>query len=188
MSRPQPRDLFVHPRDLLAEAVHDFGIHTVVDSCLALLEGTTDYDLLPVPLTYLAGAAARGQLRRGDLKRRGQDHWPRVWGARGLRYAWLPYAEPGVVAGLGDPAWRVREMCAKVAKQRAIGVAAEALVPLLHDEFLRVTVAAVRALGCVGEHEHAERIAALDPGVDPALVVAVDGAMRSLRVRLDRVL
>jgi hypothetical protein len=88
-------------------------------------------------------------LRRGDLVRRGQDYWPRVWGARGLRYVWLDYAELPLVAALRDPAWRVQEMAAKVAALRELGRAAEQLVPLIDSDVSRVRVAALRALGVI---------------------------------------
>lgn len=185
--RPQPSDLYAHPRELLAEAEREYGIHAVIDMCLALLDGHTDYDLLPLPLSYLGGTHAVAQLDRGpNLASRGQAHWPRVWAARALRHVWLPYAEPGVVAALPDPAWRVREAAAKIVTQRALGSATEALVPLLVDGTSRVRVAAIRALGVVGGHQHVELLDRLD--ADQTTVrVAIDGALRRLRVRLDRV-
>ncbi|MGH3453056.1 MAG: HEAT repeat domain-containing protein [Nocardioidaceae bacterium] len=186
MARQQPSDIHAHPRELIAEAVHDYGEHAVIDMCLALLDGHTDYDLLPLPLVYLGGAHAVAQLDRGhNLVSRGQDHWPRVWAARSLRYVWQPYAEPGVVAALPDPAWRVREMAAKVVVQRELGSAAEALVPLVGDRTARVRVAAIRAMGLVGEYEHAVLLADLDDP-DPKVQIAIEGARRRLRVRLDR--
>jgi HEAT repeat protein len=184
--RQQPSDVYAHPRDLVAEAVHDYGEHAVIDMCLALLDGHTEYDLLPIPLPYLGGAHAVAQLDRGhNLAARRQDHWPRVWAARGLRYVWQPYAEPGVVAALPDPAWRVREMAAKVVAQRELGSAAEALVPLISDRTPRVRVAAIRAVGVVGEYEHAVLLADLDDR-ETSVRIALEGARRRLRVRLDR--
>jgi hypothetical protein len=56
-----------------------------------------------------------------------QEYWFRVWAARGLLYVWIPTAEPAVLAGLHDPAWRVREMCAKVARRRALGAPSRSL-------------------------------------------------------------
>jgi HEAT repeats len=187
VGRQQPSDLYAHPRDLIAEAVVDYGIHTVVDMCLALLEGNTRYDLLPLPLSYLGGARAAFVVNRDpQMAARGQEFWPRVWGARGLRYAWLPYAEPGVVAALGDPAWRVREMAAKVVAQRELASAGDALVPLLNSTSSRVRVAAIRAIGLVGGYEHAELLDDVDAG-DTTVRIALDGARRRLRLRLARV-
>jgi HEAT repeat protein len=170
----------------MAEAVDDYGIHAVVDMCLTLLEGNTRYEMLPLPLSYLGGAHAISALDRDPrLAARGQGAWPRVWAARGLRYVWLPYAEPGVVAALHDPAWRVREMAAKVVAQRELASAGDALVPLLTDGTSRVRVAAIRAIGLVGRYEHAELIADLDAG-ETTVRIALDGARRRLRLRLAR--
>jgi len=68
--RRHPADLSAHPRDLVREAVEDYGVHAAVDTCLALLDGSNDYDMLPVPLSYLGGAHAVAQLRRGELAKR----------------------------------------------------------------------------------------------------------------------
>lgn len=170
---------------MVAEAVQDYGIHATVDTCLALLDGHEDYGLLPVPLTYLAGAQAVGKLGRGDLTLRQQSHWPRVWAGRALRHVWLTYAEPGVVAALADPAWRVREVAAKVVDQRRLGSAVEPLRPLLRDRELRVRVAAVRALGAIGGLEQVAWVKAMDT-TEPAMRVAVDGALRGLRLSAGR--
>lgn len=182
--RAQPSDLYAHPRALLAEAVAEYGIHTVIDTCLALIEGHDRYDLLAMPLTYLGGQAAHGQLDRGDLAARGQSHWPRTWGVRGLVYAWLPYASPGVVRALGDPHWRVREMAAKVVVRHRVADASDALLPLVGDAAApRVQVSAVRAASEVGDGRHLARIEELRPG-DRAVSLARAAAVRELRRRV----
>lgn len=109
-----------------------------------------------------------------------------VWAARGLRYVWVPDAGGAIVQGLGDPAWRVREMCAKVAGQREIGEAAEALHALVEDETPRVRVAAVAALGAVGEAEHAEALHTAHDDPEPTVGRAAARAIKLLRKRLDR--
>jgi len=185
VSRTQPSDLYSHPRQMVVEAVEDYGIHATVDTCLALIDGHVEYDLLPVPLAYLAGVQAVAKLGRGNLVQRNQDHWPRLWGVRGLRYVWLEYAEPGVVAALGDPSWRVREMAAKVVAQRGVRTAVEPLKRLLRDPEPRVRVVGVRALGAVGGREDLRLVGGLDVS-DPALRVAVDAAARRLRMAADR--
>ena len=181
MSRSQPSDLYAHPRDIITEAVAEFGIDMTVDTCLALLDGHEDYALLPVPLAYLAGVHAVAKLERGDLASRQQGHWPRVWAARTFRYVWLDRAGPGTAAALSDPSWRVREMAAKVVSQRSVTIAADQLLSLLHDPEPRVRVAAVRALGVVGGAEHAVHLKALEPA-DSSMRVAVDGALPALRL------
>jgi hypothetical protein len=72
------------------------------------------------------------------------DYWPRVWGARGLLYVWHADAQGAVVQGLADPAWRVREMCAKVVSRRDIADAPSLLSALASDPVSRVRVAAAR--------------------------------------------
>jgi HEAT repeat protein len=183
--RPQPSDLYAHPRLLVAQAVSVHGVDSVVDTSLALLTGETGYDSLPVSLTFLGGAGASARLARGDLAARGQDHWPRLWGARALRYAWLPHAEPGIVAALGDPSWRVREMAAKVVGQHQCGSAAKPLESLLGGDFPRVQVAAVRALAVVGEVEQAVLLNSMETS-ESTVQVALAAARRTLRLRLDR--
>jgi hypothetical protein len=69
-----------------------------------------------------------------------------VWAARGLLYAWAPVAESAVLAGLHDPAWRVREMGAKVVRRRGIAAAEPVLDRLLDDRVARVRSAAEAAL------------------------------------------
>ena len=181
VSRTQPSDLYSHPRLMVVEAVEDYGIHATVDTCLALIDGHVDYDLLPVPLTYLAGVHAVAKLGRGNLAQRNQEHWPRLWGVRALRYVWLEYAEPGVVFAVGDSFWRVRETAAKVVAQRGLHTSTVPLRRLLRDAEPRVRVAAVRALGAVGGREDLRMLGALDI-TDPALRVAVDAAARRLRM------
>lgn len=180
----QPTDLYAHPRHLVAQAVEVYGKQEVVDTCLALLDGETRYESLGIDLTFLGGAGAKARLARGDLADRGQGHWPRVWAARGLRYSWLPYAEPGIVCALADPAWRVREMAAKVVALHECGSAADALEPLLSRELPRVQVAAIRALGVVGEAEQAALLDTVD-SPEKSVQVALAAARRTLRLRLD---
>ena len=77
-------------------------------------------------------------------------YWPELWGARALNYVWSDAAAPAVIAGLGNQAWRVREMCAKVAALRSIA-APEALTALTKDDHARVRAAAARALAASGD-------------------------------------
>ena len=67
-----------------------------------------------------------------------------MWGARGLLHVFAPSAIDSVVAGLADPSWRGREMCAKVVRAHEVGAAAAAAVTLCQDEVPRVRVAAAR--------------------------------------------
>ena len=164
----------------MAEAVAEYGIHTVIDTCLALIEGHDDYELLAMPLTYLGGASALRKLDRGDLGARGQAHWPRTWGVRGLGHAWMPYASDGVVSALADSHWQVRESAAKVADRHAIAEASTALLPLLSDADTRVQVAAIRAAGHLGGERHLDALEALASD-DRPVQVARSAATRALR-------
>lgn len=182
-----PSDLNVAPRVLLAQACQAYGEGVVARWCADLLDGTIGYDdPNGLPLTWIGGRGAVAQLALGPLAERGSDYWPRVWAARGLRYAWDPAAAPAVVAALADPAWRVREMAAKVAGQRELGEAADALAGLVGDPVPRVRVAAVRAIGVTGEAEHAEVVRSAGDDPEPTVRRAVQVALGQLRRRLDR--
>ncbi|GLZ78636.1 hypothetical protein Afil01_34430 [Actinorhabdospora filicis] len=182
----EPADLAASPRDLLRGAAAVFGEDEIAAWCGDLLAARAAFDDPELPsLLWLGGRVARWELEREAEP--GEDrYWPRVWGARGLLYVWRPPVGGDVVAGLGDPAWRVREMCAKAAALRELGEAAEDLAYLLDDGTPRVRAAAARALGAVGEGEHALglRDALLDP--DEAVREAASRALDVLRERLDR--
>jgi hypothetical protein len=113
-------------------------------------------------------------------------YWARVWAARTLLYVWSDQCEPDLVAGLSDPAWRVREMCAKVAARWEVGAAAEACLPLLDDEFPRVRAAAVRVLGATGEAEHVDAVRTAVDDPEPSVRSAAERALHLLERRLDR--
>jgi len=87
-------------------------------------------------------------------------YWPELWGARALNYVWSDAAAPAVIAGLGNQAWRVREMCAKVAALRSIA-APEALTALTKDDHARVRAAAARALASSGDATTQDTLEAL---------------------------
>ncbi len=182
-----PRELRPHPRQLVAEACGQYGATTIAQWCADLLDGSVAYDDSTKPsLTWLGGAHAEAEIRRGDMAERGQDYWARVWAARGLLYVWVPQAVPAIVDALSDPAWRVREMAAKVVRLREIGEAADALQDLVTDDVPRVRAAAVRALGAVGEGEHAEAVRDAFDDAQPSVRRAADLSLAELRRRLDR--
>jgi HEAT repeat protein len=100
---------------------------------------TADAELL----LALAGPAARRFL---DGEPHEDDYWLRVWGARGLLWAWDERALPEIRAALRDGAWRVREMALKAVAHHVVeGLAAE-VAPLRADPNQRVRAAAERAL------------------------------------------
>ena len=183
MPRPEPEDPRAHPRDLVAGAAAAYGTGYVARWCADLLAARADpYDPDLPSLAWLAGGATAWEAASSIPDR----YWPRVWGARGLLYAWAPEAAPSVHAGLADPAWRVREMCAKVARLRELGETADTLAGLVGDAVPHVRAAAARALGTLGEGEHAPALhtAAADP--EHTVRKAAATALGELRERLDR--
>jgi len=170
------------PREAVAAACQDAGERQVALWCAELI--TAPHWNHPV-LQWIGGASLAAYRERG-LDNDGNEYWLRVWGARGLLYAWTPAAAPAVVRGLADPAWRVREMCGKVARRRELGDAAEPLARLVIDDVPRVRVAAVRGLALVGEGEHADLLhrACGDPEI--SVRDAARDALFDLGRRLER--
>jgi HEAT repeat protein len=113
------------------------GTAEVVAGCAALLAGGTADERL---VLALGGPAAHAVLDGA------QQYWLRVWGARGLLYAWDGQAADTVTAALADEHWRVREMAAKVVRRHRLGEALPAVAALEHDPVPRVRAAAARAL------------------------------------------
>jgi hypothetical protein len=116
------------------------GRDDVIAGCRALVRGEqVDADLL----VALGGPAARKFLD-GDVHR--DTYWLRVWGARGLLWAWDDAATPDVLCALGDPAWRVREMAVKVIGRQRLGDLLPDVAAARHDPVPRVAQAAEGAL------------------------------------------
>ena len=156
--------------------------------CAELLAGRVAHDDPDrPPLAWLGGAGTpyvEERLEVGEF-----EYWPRVWGARGLLHVWPVPAErvvtAAVVAALADPAWRVREMAAKVVARHEVGEAAEALMPCATDPVARVRAASVRALGAVGEHEHTDAVVGALRDQDGAVRRAAERSVELLERRLD---
>ena len=118
------------------------GEREVVTGCVALLRGqAVDENLI------LALGGPVGEVVLNDGPRQRNQYWRRVWGARGLLYAWADGvgAENAVIEALADEHWRVREMAAKVIARRRIGAALEPVSQLREDPVPRVRAAAGRA-------------------------------------------
>ena len=147
------------PASRVAVAVAASSEADVVERAIALLAGyNVGEDFLLV---------AGGEHAQGLLDGAPPLYWPEVWGARVLLYAFNDTATDAVLAGLQNQAWRVREMCTRVAAAR--GVAAQPqLRELLGDEVARVRAAAARALGVLGSASDVELLTTLfrDPEVD----------------------
>jgi len=110
-----------------------------VSGCVDLLEGGDPDD------EYLLFALAR-PTSRYVLDGHEGPYWFRVWGARGLLYAWEEWATPAVIQATTDEAWRVREMAAKVIARHRLGDAIAAVAGLRNDPVARVRAAAERAV------------------------------------------
>ena len=128
------------PRQSIAIECTHHGKAPLVDACIALMGGD-DVDIRLIEV--LAGPGAAGWVAgTGETNR----YWLRVWGARGLLWAWDERATDAIRAGLADPAWRVREMSAKVIAKHLVGDLLEAVAELRRDPVLRVRTAADRAV------------------------------------------
>jgi len=128
------------PRQSVGNECARRGRPRVVAGCVALLRGEAVDDDLVIAL----GGPA-GQVVLDEGPRESQAYWLRVWGARGLLYAWDDEATEAVIAALGDTAWRVREMAAKVIARHRLGSALDAVTELRDDPVPRVRAAANRA-------------------------------------------
>jgi hypothetical protein len=165
------------PGDRIATAVTQFGESVVADRAAALLDGANEGEEF---LLWVGGRHAQGILDGAPAL-----YWPEVWGARALLYAWVDSAGASVQRGLGNRAWRVREMCGRVVADRKLPFP-DALTPLLTDEVARVRAVAARALSSVGEYEHLQQVLPLlkDPEVEVRR--AAGNALRAAATRLDR--
>ena len=90
-----------------------------------------------------------------------------------------------MLQGLGDEAWRVRMVCARVCAIRELG-APERLAALLQDENWRVRDAAAWALGRVGEFEQADDLREALDDDEPKVRARAARALDELAERLDR--
>lgn len=97
----------------------------------------------PGLLEALAGPAAEKFLDGADHD---DTYWLRVWGARGLLWAWDDGAAGEIRLALDDDAWRVREMALKVIARHRLGGLLPDVADAQNDAVPRVRQAAVRAL------------------------------------------
>lgn len=138
---PSPPKWGTSPRESIEAACERLGKAAVVDGCQSLLAGQrADPELV----LALGGRPARWAA--GFDEPAGPEYWLRVWGARGLLWAWDDEATPSVIEALGDEAWRVREMGLRVAIKRRVVAAIPAIRRLRKDPNARVRNASERAL------------------------------------------
>lgn len=143
----------------IAAAVERHGESAVVTRALSLMAGNNEGESF---LILVGGDHAQGILDGAPPL-----YWPELWGTRTLLYVWDDTAAPAVIRALSNPAWRVREMAARVVAARDLSARSE-LTAMLTDETPRVRIAAVRALAAVGTLDDLDSIRMLlkDPLVD----------------------
>jgi len=174
------------PGDRAVAAADALGDEALTVWCADLLARRSRWGDPDLPDIGWVGGRAASTWGAPDRLTDDTDYWFQVWAARTLLYVWSDACAADVVAALQDPAWRVREMCAKVAARWEVAAAADACLVLVGDDTPRVRVAAVRVLGVTGEAEHADGIrqALVDP--EPAVRDAAERALSRLEERLDR--
>jgi len=167
-----PADLPIEKR--LAAAVELYGEATVVKRSISLLAGNNQGEDF---LVYVGGEHARGILDGAPVL-----YWPELWGTRALLYVWDDSAVAAVRAALGNQAWRVREMGARVAATRGLELV-PALTELLTDEVARVRAAAARAIGDLGALADVDTIRPLLKDADIDVRRGAQQGMDNLRSR-----
>lgn len=176
------------PSGRAQEFVTAHGIGRFVSGCVAILRtgSWADRDLLLV----LGGQHAARELTRTVPAKTDQSYWAPTWAARGLLHAWddgrADEVAGAVEVALTHEHWRVREMAAKVAGGQGLGQSADALARLVSDPVPRVRIAIARALGKVGEVEHATALHDLDEHEEPGVRAAARTGLRLMADRLDR--
>lgn len=160
---PRPDGPGVPVATLIRELDVLVGRPRFVEVCVDLLGGAPRTAYVP-ELRYLTGHG----WEHGDPTLDPEvwkDYWVRTWGGRGLLYCWDDVATGAVVAGLGDEHYRPAEMCLKVSAKYDVAGSGPGAALLATHELPRVRANAVRALGVVGDTEHAEvvRVVLDDP-------------------------
>jgi HEAT repeat protein len=164
------------PAVRIALAVETLGETEVVERATALLGGLNAGEEF---LLTVGGKHAQGILDGAPPL-----YWPELWGARALLHVWNDSASYAIRAGLGNQAWRVREMCLRVIAERRLGHP-DLVAELLTDEVARVRASAARTLGLIGEAGQLEALRALlkDPDIDVRRQVGA--ALTALKQRVE---
>jgi len=169
----QPND--DSPAERIAKVVAELGQDDVIARATALIAGlNAGEDFL---------LAVGGRHAQGILDGAPALYWPEVWGARTFLYVWNDSAAPAVLAGLGNHAWRVREMSAKVVAKRELAYPDE-VAELATDEVARVRAQAARTLGEIGTTASVDVLRSLlkDPEIEVRREAG--GALKKLRAKL----
>ena len=158
---PEPPEHRQSPRELLGFLEAHVGTRRAAALCAEVLGDDDPHDHAETVL-FLGGAGGRDVLEGGTSWK---PYWARVWGARGRLYVWDDSCAGVVLERLGDEAWRVAELCLKVAAKRELACGDDAVRLSAHD-LPRVRAAAARTLGACGDTEHLDAL--LDLLGDPA--------------------
>ena len=169
----QPND--DSPAERIAKAVAELGENDVIARATALIAGlNAGEDFL---------LAVGGRHAQGILDGAPPLYWPEVWGARTFLYVWNDSAAPAVLAGLGNQAWRVREMSAKVVARRQLAYPAE-VAALATDEVARVRAQAARALGEIGGAPEIDVLRSMLKDAEIEVRREAGGALKKLRAKV----
>lgn len=174
------------PGDRARAAAEALGVDPLTTWCADLLARRASWGAPDLPDVGWVGGRQASTWGSPDHLTAETGYWSRVWAARTLLHVWSDRCAADVVAALGDPAWRVREMSAKVAARWEVAAAADACLLLVDDETPRVRAAAVRVLGATGEAEHADGLRRALDDPEPAVREAAGRGLRALEERLDR--
>jgi hypothetical protein len=169
----QPND--DSPAERIAKVVAELGEDDVIARATALIAGLNAGEEF---LLAVGGRHAQGILDGAPAL-----YWPEVWGARTFLYVWNDSAIPAVLAGLGNQAWRVREMSAKVVARRELAYPAE-VAELATDEVARVRAQAARALGEIGTVDSVDVLRSLLKDSEIEVRREAGGALKKLRAKL----
>lgn len=112
----------------------------MIDGCRRLVREN------PVDPQLVLALGGPGADKFFDGQPHADTYWLRVWGLRGLLWAWDDSAMPEVRLALGDGSWRVREMAFKVIAQHLLGDFTHDAAIGCEDDVPRVRQAAQRAL------------------------------------------
>ena len=164
------------PAQRIARAVESLGEAEVVERATALLGGLNAGEEF---LLTVGGKHAQGILDGAPPL-----YWPELWGARAFLHVWNDSASYAVRGGLGNQAWRVREMCLRVIAERELGHP-ELVVGLLVDEVARVRASAARTLGVVGTADQLDAVKALLKDADIDVRRQAGAALSALKARLN---
>lgn len=158
-------------------AVKLYGEAEVITRVLSLIDGNNEGEDF---LLFVGGEHAQGILDGAPVL-----YWPELWGMRALLHVWDASATGAVVNGLHNPAWRVREMAARVIAERQLPATLE-LLELLGDDTPRVRIGVARAIAAVGTLDNVEDLRPLTKDTEIEVRRGAQQAIDALRARFPK--